>query len=297
LFQQGQLTGMTNRITDHDLGPYEEDHRGFEIKDDETARGPLILALALGVLLVFGAVVWNTYSKGVRSDDGALPMIVADQQPYKRVPDERGGIQIDDLDHRLYDALDGSTRPPAVRQVAATNEGYLRGAPPRDLRPSASPETKAEKPASATPAVNGEDLPPIETQIAEPAIETAPVQTVDVAPTQTAAVEPEPVMAPEPELRGEPDRNCAFVPGGEFLVQISAVRSHEAAEAAWSTVSQRHPDIFSGARMSIEKADLGAKGVFYRLRAGAFGSRDGATQFCSAFKADGGDCIVIRESA
>ncbi|WP_084418626.1 SPOR domain-containing protein [Henriciella litoralis] len=288
---------MTNRITDHDLGPYEEDHRGFEIKDDETARGPLILALALGVLLVFGAVVWNTYSHGVRSDDGALPMVVADQQPYKRVPDERGGIQIDDLDNRLYDALDGSTRPPAVRQVAANNDGYLRGAPPRDLRPSASPEPKATEPASESPAVSGDDLPPIQNQATEPAIETAPVQSVNVMPTEVTPAEPEPAMAPEPELRGEPDHRFAFVPGGEYLVQISAVRTHEAAEAAWSTASKRHPDIFSGAHMSIQKADLGAKGIFYRLRAGAFGSRDGATKFCSAFKANGGDCIVIREAA
>ena len=49
--------------------------------------------------------------------------------------------------------------------------------------------------------------------------------------------------------------------------------------------------------MSIERADLGARGVFYRLRAGAFGSREGASDFCDAYKSTGGDCIVVRETA
>lgn len=35
--------------------------------EEDAARGPLILALAVGVLLVFGAVVWNTYRQGIHS--------------------------------------------------------------------------------------------------------------------------------------------------------------------------------------------------------------------------------------
>ena len=62
---------MTYRNHDADFGPYEEEYRGFEIRDDETARGPLILTLAIGVLIVFAAVVWNTYRQGVRPQDGA----------------------------------------------------------------------------------------------------------------------------------------------------------------------------------------------------------------------------------
>ena len=33
-----------------EASPFEDDYRGFDIRDDETARGPLILALAIGVL-------------------------------------------------------------------------------------------------------------------------------------------------------------------------------------------------------------------------------------------------------
>ena len=89
-----------------EASPFEDDYRGFDIRDDETARGPLILALAIGVLLVFGAVVWNTYRQGVRSNGAGLPSVIADAQPYKRVPDERGGLEVRDTDKRFYDQME-----------------------------------------------------------------------------------------------------------------------------------------------------------------------------------------------
>ncbi|MEM5517347.1 SPOR domain-containing protein [Henriciella sp. AS95] len=265
---------MSNRNRDYDAAPYEEEYRGFDIRDDDSARGPLILSLAIGVLIVFGAVVWNTYRQGVRPTDGALPMVVAEAQPYKRLPDDKGGIQIDDLDRRLYDAMDGSTRRPEPTQVVSRTDGYLRGGPPMDLRPSGEAESsQVETPSE--PIVQAEDLPTIE----------------PVAVETPAATEPEIEQAPEPGYR------FAFTPGGEYLVQISALRSEEAASEAWTKARRNNPDIFDGAKMSIERADLGAKGVFYRLRAGAFGSRDTASEFCDALKQNGGDCIVVRGTA
>ena len=82
-----------NREPEYDFGPYEDEYRGFEIRDDETGRGPLILVLALGVLLIFAGVVWNTYRQGVRSTEGGLTVITSDTAPYKRAQDERGGLE------------------------------------------------------------------------------------------------------------------------------------------------------------------------------------------------------------
>lgn len=279
------MTRMSNRNRNHDLGPYEEEYRGFDIRDDDSARGPLILSLAIGVLIVFAAVVWNTYRQGVRPTDGALPMVVAEAQPYKRVPDDRGGIQIDDLDRRLYDAMDGTTRRPEPTQVASRSDGYLRGGPPMDLRPTGQVEEGVTAPLETTP----------DAEIAEPAPEgneTAPAIEEASTPEAAAPMSSTPeVAAPQPTYR------FAYARGGEYLVQISALRTEQAATEAWAKARRSNPDIFEGASMSIEKADLGAKGIFYRLRAGAFGSRDSAAEFCAALKAEGGDCIVVRETA
>jgi hypothetical protein len=120
-----------------EASPFEDDYRGFDIRDDETARGPLILALAIGVLLVFGAVVWNTYRQGVRSNGGGLPSVIADAQPYKRIPDERGGLEVRDTDKRFYDQMDASERIPDLASLdGGDGSDMLQGGPPIDLRPT-----------------------------------------------------------------------------------------------------------------------------------------------------------------
>ncbi|WP_300378567.1 SPOR domain-containing protein [Henriciella sp.] len=293
---------MTYRNRDKDHSPYEEEYRGFDIRDDDSSRGPLILTLAIGVLIVFAAVVWNTYRQGVRPQDGALPMVVAETQPYKRVPDDRGGVEIEDLDRRLYDVMDGSKRKPEPTKVASPADQSLQGGPPMDLRPSSSEDTA--------------DQTPVPESFEEG---TGMEVTADVSSVQQAGDEPveseasdladDPASTPQesaPDMSGQAEatENVAkaspgfgFVSGGEFFVQISALRSEEAAGQAWEKVRAANPSLFSGASKSVERADLGAKGVFYRLRAGAFGKRDDASQFCDAYKAKGGDCIVVRGAA
>ena len=44
----------------------------------------------------------------------------------------------------------------------------------------------------------------------------------------------------------------------------------------------------------IRRADLGAKGVFYRAMVGPFESGDEADQFCNGLKQAGGQCIILR---
>lgn len=272
----------------YDFASYEDEYRGADIRDDDSGRGPLILALAIGVLIVFAAVVWNTYRQGVREEDGELPMVMADTEPYKHAPDDPGGIEIDDLDRRLYDTIDGSTRPPESQPVAAQREMALLAGPPRDLRPSSSAGESGVAPAD----VESEDLPPLE----EPSGDTPPTQhsvaDVDEAPP---VQETAPESRPAPQAQG--NGRFAFAAGGEFLVQISAVRTQAAADEAWQRVSSRHPDIFSGAQKLIERADLGADGIFFRVRAGRFATRADAGEFCESYKQAGGDCIIIRETS
>ena len=74
----------------------------------------------------------------------------------------------------------------------------------------------------------------------------------------------------QPPAPAEPLPQFAFSDGGEYLVQLAAFRTQDAAESAWSRVSKKSPALYSGAGKRIQRADLGAKGVFYRLRVGAF---------------------------
>jgi cell division septation protein DedD len=248
----------------------EDDYRGFDGGDDESTRGPLILALAAGVMIVFGAVIWNTYRAGVRAETGGVPSVIADSTPYKRKPDDPGGVAVPDTDKRFYDQMDASNRAPVETAALAKSQSdiVLSGGPPADLRPK-DPEVEAAVP---TP---------------EP-LAASPVQPAAMAPAPV--VEPPVVSAPATET----SEQFAFSASGDYLVQVAAFRSEEAAEDTWNKAVAAEPGLFRGAVKHVQKADLGAKGVFYRLRIGAFEQRSEASAFCEALKESGSPCIVVN---
>lgn len=272
-----------------DFGPSEDQYRGFDMGEEETARGPLILALAAGVLIVFAAVVWNTYRQGVRDGSGAVPLITADAGPYKRKPDNAGGERTPNLDTRLYDEMDGSDRSDP-EDVAPLPEGeeILQGGPPLELRPEFDDGTA--DPETGMPNALSEEvrrLADLEGRPEEDAGEDVDLATIDVAPLPSPERPPEPAPEPQPLFD--------FDPRGSYLVQIAAFREPAAAERAWSAAVAGDEDLFRGARRDIQRADLGARGIFYRLRAGSFATRETAGAFCSALKEAGRDCIVVQQ--
>ena len=271
---------------DYDFGPYEDEYRGFAIGDDETGRGPLILVLALGVLLIFAGVVWNTYRQGVRPSEGGLLVIAADEAPYKRAPDERGGLEVAGQENGFYGQMDGLGDPAIVERASVRNPVNIR---------------------RETPVLSGgpSDLPPVEDETAPAApVRSAALDGLDVRNPAESEVEPvrtaslQPVDLSPPATRPVQTRALAsrFVAGGTYQVQLMAVRSEAAAQSEWRKAKNRAPDLYHGANLDIQRADLGARGVFYRLRVGTFDSRDVAKGFCTDVKATGKDCIVVAKA-
>ena len=266
-----------------EASPFEDDYRGFDIRDDETARGPLILALAIGVLLVFGAVVWNTYRQGVRSNGAGLPSVIADAQPYKRVPDERGGLEVRDTDKRFYDQMDASERVPDLANLDNDpGSDLLQGGPPIDLRPN-DDDMDGSDPDNGMPNS-------VADEVAELADLSRPDRGIE---SEALAPMPAPRAPPPPPPPREVTPQFAFSESGPYLVQVAAFRTQDAAEAEWRKSAAEHPDLYRGAGKRIQRADLGAKGVFYRLRVGGFSQKTEADAFCDALKAQGDNCIVV----
>ena len=80
---------------------------------------------------------------------------------------------------------------------------------------------------------------------------------------------------------------------GSFLVQLAALRSRDDAEMQWRMFQSRAPGLARSARMDIQRADLGAQGIYFRLRAGFFDTRERAGSYCDKAKAQGQDCMVV----
>ena len=283
-----------NQEPDYDFGPYEDEYRGFEVRDDETGRGPLILVLAMGVLLIFAGVVWNTYRQGVRATDGGLPIIASDETPFKRSPDEQGGLEIAGQDKAYYGSMDGLGDP------ALEGEQRLQVAAPRnpiDIRrrdpvlqggPDALPPIE-DAPETPSRIIYAEADRPASTPVTNE-------QPIQIAAATTPVMEESLPAITEYET-GIADPVSRFASSGAFQVQLSALSSEDAAQAAWTRVKNTAPDLFAGANLDIQRADLGARGVFYRLRIGSFANRDAAKGFCADVKATGKDCMVVEKAS
>ena len=255
-----------------DYTPFDDGYRGFDAREEETARGSLILTLAIGVLMIFGAVVWNTYRQGVRPEGEGLPSVLAENTPIKTAPAEAGGAVVENTDIRFFDEMDASDREPAVELASAGVE--LAGA---SAVSDGLPTNLRRGPVE--PITDLTDAPP-------PAVVTEPAPTAEkvATPSQPAARE-----APQgPRVR------FAFTADGAYLVQIAALRSEEAAESQWKRVTASAPELYHCATKMIQRADLGSEGVFYRLRVGAFADRSDASAFCDAVKEAGANCIVVN---
>lgn len=80
-----------------------------------------------------------------------------------------------------------------------------------------------------------------------------------------------------------------------YLAQVAALRSEVAAREAWARLAAQDPALFADVSADVQRADLGPRGVYFRLRAGYFPQRDRASRFCDRVKTMGQDCIVVQE--
>ena len=77
-------------------------------------------------------------------------------------------------------------------------------------------------------------------------------------------------------------------------MQISSQRSMEQAQSTYADIQRRYPSVLGNLNPIIQEADLGTKGVYYRVRVGPWASRDQAIQVCESLKTAGGNCFVTQ---
>jgi len=81
---------------------------------------------------------------------------------------------------------------------------------------------------------------------------------------------------------------------GGFVVQLVSIKSRDRAQPAWASLQKAHPALLGNRELTIQKADLGDRGIFYRVRAGFFAERASARDLCNALKTRGQDCLVTK---
>lgn len=246
---------------------FSDTYRGFDAReDDSNGKGLLVTTLAVGVVLVFGTVIWNVYRSVNSTDPENAPVVKASQDPFKTLPDDRQGKETPNQDKRLFDAIDQNDRsangagqgdePVTVSQSTGSSG-------PKDLRPGQQTQSNPDAAPPQTDQQEAAPRPPVE--------QPAPPQNVYEEPTL-------------PSVK--------FDQTGKYLVQVAALRDVGSAELAWSQLSESYPEMFEGSRLDIERADLGASGIFYRVRVSAFSTREDADAFCDELESYGESCMV-----
>lgn len=198
---------------------------------------------------------------------------------------------------------DGTIEPAAPRQKVVkapvspdSGVGIAMSFPrplstPKATSPASSPSVKA--PASAPPAV----VAP------RPVVITPPLASARKAPQQTTALQRAPVSAPPPVQKPQapaPQRIAArpapapAASSNKYVVQVAARKSQADALATFADIQQKYPRLLSGYRPIIKKANLGSKGVWYRLNVGPVESRQVASSLCKSLKSAGMRSCIIR---
>jgi cell division septation protein DedD len=95
---------------------------------------------------------------------------------------------------------------------------------------------------------------------------------------------------------GSPSADAEPAPAaaGGYAVQVTSQRSEAEAQAAFRSLQAKYPQQLGGHRAVFRRADLGAKGIYYRALVGPFASAEQAERLCSSLKAAGGNCLIQR---
>lgn len=76
-------------------------------------------------------------------------------------------------------------------------------------------------------------------------------------------------------------------------VQLSSQRSPEAAQQSLNEVRRRFGNLLTGEPLEVQRAELGERGIYFRVRMPA-SSVESANSVCASIKLNGGDCFVRR---
>lgn len=269
------------------------------------AQGRLFLSIALGLAAIVATVVtiWYIFANqsAATSKDG-VPLVLAEQGPVKTKPVEPGGMEVPNQDKLVYERLGREAPAQAERLLPPPEQPKAPPAAPAQAAPSlATPKPKIEALAPVEPPPTLAAEPPAQV-VAEPAPPPAPAtkpaeppqeQKVAVAPPAPPPAAKAPAPAPVPAAASAPPAVKA-TKNGAWLIQIAAMRDSDAAQKEWSRVQTANRDLMGALSPDIVRADLGARGVFWRVRGGPL-DEAAARRLCDELGKRKIGCMVVRK--
>lgn len=239
----------------------------------------LILSIAVFVLVVaLSGVIWASYpSQNPLVGDGAVPVIRADAEPYKQVPDDRGGMKIAHRDSTIFAAMRGDPADSKIENLLddpaaekPVDRAQLFAGLKTDLATAAAVTAGDDNKAPVQMARMGDyaqDRPLTEaerrSQAAERNKEMLSEPAAPLPGTENAgAAKPEPVAAPDDEPTEETHVVTETGKGLQEKPKDMAEKQPKPDKnAAKLSTAKTDPKLAKGVKQSPEKTVTVAMGV------------------------------------
>lgn len=264
-------------------------------------RGGLLKwTIAAVAVFAFAGSVWYAYMRGAQDATGDTPppLIKADPRPTKIRPDDPGGMQVPNRDKLVYERLTTDQPdkrverllPPAeapVEKPVAKLGQEAAGAPIAVGTTEVVPPkvTAPPKPPPSRDTTLKLSLDPATGDVKPPADEAA---SSDAGPAATASAPAADVSASPPKPKAVPSK-----PKTGYGVQLAALKDRAGVPNEWQRLQAAFGSILGKLDSHVERADLGERGVFYRLIAGRFADEARARKACEELQALEQDCLVV----
>lgn len=294
--------------------------------------GAVLMTTAILVLVSVIWLSYVGTPKTVSEED--LPLIKANTQDVRSRPEDEGGMQIDNQDSTIFNVLkDKEPSVPKVENLLANNDVEIIDRSkiveePINLNdPQAVREAMIRKAEEHARAVQESDALPEAGTFPEPKSEdTTPEETLDYVrsvldrpapitekPATEKTIHPvtKPTSKPTPKTPPKIEKIVEKIPekivetpktvvksmpatGPQRYVQLGSFKSQTAAQDQWAKMKKEFPGLFDGLTLRVQRADLGAKGVYYRVQAGSV-AQSKAAEICTAVNAKrSGGCMAVK---
>ncbi len=128
---------------------------------------------------------------------------------------------------------------------------------------------------------------------AAPAASSAPVNPPAGAPAATTRAQQSAAASPAKTPQQQPAQSKPATAGG-IRLQFGSVRSEDAARQEWDRIKRKNADLVGTLTATPIRADLGDKGIYYRIQTGPVTDPAAAERICSELKQRSIGCIIVR---
>lgn len=305
-----QTDWLEDRQYESDIPPFPEES---DLRADDERIGPYgerpaprralpVVAGGVALLIIAGLVWWMFRPETPTIEE--VPVVAAEPGEIKTRPVEEGGMEVPNRDISVYEEIGGQpTREPEVVLPAPETPIPPAGTAVVTTGPAVEPEDTADRVQSEIDAVLRQLQESAEAAGSQPS--SAGGQAATTTTTTTAASQPSATQSTAAQSTatqstaaqsGGTQQQVATAPaaGGGVRIQLAAFKSEDQARGAWSSLQQRFPNELGGLPLIIEQADLGPKGIFYRVQTGPLASREVALAMCDRLKVQGQSCILAQ---